>query len=128
MEKSNQDNSIEEITNRRAFGVYGEPGSQVYEDISFLLNERNQIHIPSHQDLTNTIFEYTKGIWIGDPDDIQGMFINSWVLVINIGDIDTPYAGDYVVEMYPECSPPHAVKGLLREGLEEYIHMENGED
>lgn len=60
----------------------------------------------------NSVFEDSELAEDGD-------YIDSWAVVINYGNMNhDAMAGGYLVETFPLKTPPHAIKGLLREGIE----------
>lgn len=59
----------------------------------------------------------------------RGDYIAAWVLVVNYGNLEENdgFAGDYLVEAMPQKTPPHATKGLLRQGIDEIMDIQYGD-
>ena len=72
------------------------------------------------EDLNQSVEAYYNALWEEDDVSEPGDFINQWALVINYGNFNQDkMAGGYDFEVYPPTTPPHAAKGLLKEGIQE---------
>ena len=77
-------------------------------------------------ELNVKINEYMNSIFEDSGEAEDGDYINSWAVVINYGNMNHDLmAGGYVVATFPHKTPPHAVKGLLREGIDWVIDAQN---
>lgn len=86
---------------------------QLYDELNAKLNE-----------YVNSIFEDSNILKHGD-------YIDSWAVVVNYGNMNrNMMAGGYLVETFPHKTPPHAVKGLFREGVDwvEQAQMEDPDE
>lgn len=78
--------------------------------------------------LDKLIQEYVKKNFSEQGLEEQGDYIASWALVVNYGNLDRAdgFAGGYLVESMPQKNPPHATKGLLREGIDWILEAQDG--
>lgn len=78
--------------------------------------------------LDKLIQEYVKKNFADQGLEEQGDYISSWALVVNYGNLDyaNGMAAGYLVETMPPKNPPHAIKGLLREGIDWVIEAQDG--
>lgn len=78
--------------------------------------------------LDKLIQEYVKKNFEDQGLSEQGDYIASWVLVVNYGNLElgNGFAGGYFVEAMPQKNPPHATKGLLREGIDQILEAQDG--
>lgn len=78
--------------------------------------------------LDKLIQEYVKKNFSDQGLEEQGDYIASWALVVNYGNLDRAdgFAGGYLVETMPAKNPPHATKGLLREGIDWILEAQDG--
>lgn len=78
--------------------------------------------------LDKLIQEYVKKTFAEQGLEESGDYIASWALVVNYGNLDRAdgFAGAYLVETMPQKNPPHATKGLLREGIDWIYEAQDG--
>ncbi len=78
--------------------------------------------------LDKLIQEYVKKTFQEQGEAERGDYIASWALVVNYGDLELAegFAGGYLVETMPQRNPPHATKGLLREGIDWVLEAQEG--
>lgn len=78
--------------------------------------------------LDKLIQEYVKTTFKEQGEAERGDYIASWALVVNYGDLELAegFAGGYLVETMPQRNPPHATKGLLREGIDWVLEAQEG--
>jgi len=78
--------------------------------------------------LDKLIQEYVKKNFEEQGLEEQGDYIASWALVVNYGNLDRSdgFAGGYLVETMPQNNPPHATKGLFREGVDWIYDAQDG--
>ena len=82
-----------------------------------------------YDELTSKIAEYMQSVFRDNDDDQVGDYVNSWALVINYGNVNIGgMPGEYLVEAFPPKSPPHATKGLLKEGIDWVRDAQKEED
>lgn len=89
-----------------------------------------------YEKLDKLIQEYVKLNFDEQGEAEEGDYIASWALVINYGNFDSGggFPGGYMVEVMPQKNPPHATKGLLREGIDwvkeaqEGVYSDDGDD
>lgn len=81
-----------------------------------------------HDQLDKLIQEYFKKIFKDNNTLDDGDYIASWAIVVNYGNIDQNQgmASGYSVETMPIRNPPHATKGLLREGIDWILAAQDG--
>ena len=81
-----------------------------------------------YDNLDKLIQEYVKKHFAEQGLEEQGDYIASWALVVNYGNLDRAdgFAGGYLVESMPQKNPPHATKGLLREGIDWILEAQDG--
>jgi hypothetical protein len=72
-----------------------------------------------YEKLDEVIQAYFKQIDLDLGWHQEGDYIASWAVVVNEGNLlkHNGYAGGYQAEMMPRGSAPHAIKGLLQEGV-----------
>lgn len=85
--------------------------------------------IPTHlqalyDELDAKIEEYLRAWWKENEVAESGDYIANWVLVANFGNINETAASGYIIESQPSNMPPHAIKGLLMEGVEWVCEMQ----
>lgn len=78
--------------------------------------------------LDKLIQEYVKKNFEEQGEQARGDYIASWALVVNYGDLEVAdgFAGGYLVETMPQKNPPHATKGLFREGIDWVLEAQEG--
>lgn len=81
-----------------------------------------------YDQLDTLIQRYIKKNFQDKGLEETGDYIGSWSLVVNYGNLDNsnPAAAGYLVESMPLHSPPHAIKGLLREGIDWVLEQQDG--
>jgi hypothetical protein len=82
----------------------------------------------AYEKLDKFIQEYVKKTFTDQGINEEGDYIASWALVVNYGNLDQSegFAGGYLVESMPPKNPPHAIKGLLREGIDWVLDAQDG--
>lgn len=50
--------------------------------------------------------------------ELDSIFVGSWAIIINVGQLIDGYAKEYWTEHYPQNMPPHALEGLYTKGNE----------
>lgn len=71
-----------------------------------------------YEELNAKLNEYIQSVFEDTNDSEHGDYIDSWAVVLNYGNLNSnTMAGGYLVETFPNKMPPHALKGLLREGI-----------
>lgn len=78
--------------------------------------------------LDKLIQEYFKKTFAEQGIEEEGDYIASWAVVVNYGNLGRAdgMAAGYVVETMPAKNPPHATKGLLREGIDWVLEAQDG--
>lgn len=58
----------------------------------------------------------------------DGDYISTWAVVVNFGNLNRAdgMGAGYFVETMPQKNPPHATKGLLREGIDWVLEAQYG--
>lgn len=81
-----------------------------------------------YDQLDSLIQRYVKKSFADKGLEEKGDYIGSWSVVVNYGNLNykNPAAAGYLVESMPLNSPPHAIKGLLREGIDWVIEQQDG--
>ena len=81
-----------------------------------------------HDKLDQLIQEYFKQHFKDNNALEEGDYIASWAVVVNYGNINQNQgmAVGYGVETMPLRNPPHATKGLLREGIDWILEAQDG--
>lgn len=70
------------------------------------------------EELNTKLNEYIHSVFEDSDISEHGDYVDSWAVVVNYGNMNTGLmAGGYLVEAFPQRMPPHALKGLLREGI-----------
>lgn len=83
-----------------------------------------------HQELQAKVEEYFRAWWAEMPEgDDPEDYISSWIIVVNYGNLRHKSPSGYTVEAFPSEMPPHAMKGLLNEGVDWVVdRQENADD
>lgn len=66
--------------------------------------------------LNVAIHEYFESI-LGDVD--EPFYIDEWAVVVNLGAMSDGKAYEYFIESNVPHMPPHRIKGLFQEGIQE---------
>lgn len=79
--------------------------------------------------MDKAIQAYFKKVFEETEENKRGDYIAGWVIVVNYGDLEVNggFAGDYLFEAMPQKTPPHALKGLLSQGIDEVMGIQYGE-
>jgi len=77
-----------------------------------------------HDELSQKIEEYFQAWWAYRNDGDSGDYVSCWALVANFGNLSEASAAGYIVETEPVNMPPHAMKGLLSEGVDWVCEMQ----
>ena len=82
-----------------------------------------------YEKLDKLIQEYVLQNFKENDEHEEGDYIASWALVVNFGNMNKPddVALGYLVENMPRKNPPHATKGLFKEGIRWVKHAQEGE-
>lgn len=75
--------------------------------------------------LSKAISEHIMACYEGDEPLVE-VYVSQWALVINMGDLKTGFADEYLVEFSTPNMPPHAMKGLFSEGIDEVDILRQG--
>ncbi len=78
--------------------------------------------------LDSLIQEYFKQSFKENGVLEDGDYIASWAIVVNFGNLNRNdgVGSGYSVASMPAKNPPHAVKGLLREGIDWVLEAQDG--
>lgn len=78
--------------------------------------------------MDQAIQEYFRQVFKENGVFEEGDYISSWALVVNFANLNRfDGAGSgYSVETMPSKNPPHATKGLLREGIDWVLEAQDG--
>lgn len=78
--------------------------------------------------MDKAIQAYFNKVFEESEESEKGDYIAGWAIVVNYGnlEVNSGYAGDYLVEAMPQKTPPHALKGLLRQGIDEIMDIQYG--
>lgn len=69
--------------------------------------------------LNQAVANHIQACFEDSEDGDVDFFINQWGIVINIGTLETGRSDEYYVKFNIASIPPHAMKGLLQEGIDE---------
>lgn len=78
-----------------------------------------------YEELSVKIEEYFRAWWAERDVEEQGDYVNCWALVANFGNLNAPAPNGYIVETGPTNMPPHGIKGLLAEGVDWVVEMQD---
>lgn len=81
-----------------------------------------------YDELDSLIQEYFNQVFKENGSLEDGDYISSWAVVVNFGNLHQfgGAAVGYTVETMPINNPPHATKGLLREGINWVLEAQEG--
>lgn len=80
------------------------------------------------ENLHKIISEYFMMIYDVDDHEKENLYISNWAIVVDVSDMTTGNLHDYGVEGFPFKQPPHAIKGLLSEGIDVIVGYQEGLD